>query len=202
VTGESSNERLEFLGDAVLGLIVTDHLYQLLPGVPEGDLARIRASVVSEHALAPLSASLGVGEALRLGRGEAFSGGREKPSILADALEAIIGATFLAGGLEGSRGFVLEVTAELIDEAASVEELGDPKNRLQEQSARLGLDPPRYEVRETGPDHARRYRAEVVVAAGAAQVPVTGRGTGRSKKQAERAAAVEALAALEQSADA
>jgi ribonuclease-3 len=211
VPGEGSNERLEYLGDAVLGLVVAEHLYRILPDVPEGDLARIRAAVVSEDALAPASAALGVGPALLLGRGEAHSGGREKPSILADALEALIGATFLAGGLEGATAFVLELMGEAIDDAASVAELGDPKNRLQELSARLGLGPPRYQVRETGPDHAKRYVADVVVAqvvvadavaadavvaegerAGAAR----GSGAGRSKKQAERAAAVEALAAL------
>jgi ribonuclease-3 len=196
VAGERSNERLEFLGDAVLDLVVAGHLYELLPDVPEGDLARIRSAVVSELALAPIAGALGVGDALRLGRGEASSGGREKPSILADTLEALIGAAFLAGGLARARALVLEVMSEVIDEAASVAALGDPKNRLQELSARLGLAPPRYEVYGSGPDHAKRYRAEVHLGANG------GRGSGRSKKQAERAAAVEALAALEQSADA
>lgn len=202
VAGEASNERLEFLGDAVLGLVVAEHCYRALPGVPEGDLARIRAAVVSEEALAPVAASIGVGDAVLLGRGEASSGGRAKPSILADALEALIGATYLAGGLERARALVLELLGEAIEEAASAAELGDPKNRLQELCARLGLEPPRYRLRESGPDHAKRYVADVDVEVAAAadgvacSVVASGHGAGRSKKQAERAAAAEALARL------
>ncbi len=190
VPGEEPNERLELLGDAVLGLVVAEHLYRRLPGVPEGDLARIRAAVVSSEALAPIARAAGVGEALQLGRGEDRSGGRAKASILADALEALIGACFLDGGLERARALVLDLLADPIAAAASAVELGDAKNRLQELSARLGLEPPRYEVSESGPDHAKRYTA--VASVGGA---VAGRGSGHSKKQAERAAAAEALAA-------
>ncbi|HXZ82136.1 MAG TPA: ribonuclease III domain-containing protein, partial [Acidimicrobiales bacterium] len=107
VAGQESNERLEFLGDAVLGLVVTADLYRRRPELPEGDLARIRAAVVSTEALAPVGASLGLGAALLLGRGEDASGGREKPSILADALEAVIGAVYLSGGMEQASAFVL-----------------------------------------------------------------------------------------------
>jgi ribonuclease-3 len=197
VVGASSNERLEFLGDAVLGLVVGEHLYAALPDVPEGDLARMRAAVVSEEALAPVAGALGLGEALRLGRGEVHSGGRSKPSILADALEAVFGATFLAGGLDPARRLVLDVMGPAIAGAVAVDELGDPKNRLQELGARLGLGSPRYELDESGPDHAKRYRARVVIDAPDAGGPVTGLGSGRSKKQAERGAAVEALDELE-----
>lgn len=189
VPGEEPNERLELLGDAVLGLVVAEHLYRSLPGVPEGDLARIRAAVVSSEALAPIARAAGVGEALLLGRGEERSGGRSKASILADALEALIGACFLDGGIERARALVLDLLAEAISAASSAVELGDAKNRLQELSARLGLDPPCYEVSESGPDHAKRYTA--VASVGGA---VAGRGSGRSKKQAERAAAADALA--------
>ena len=179
----------------MLGLVVGEHLFRLLPDVPEGDLARIRAAVVSEEALAPVAAALGVGAALRLGRGEVVSGGRDKPSILADALEAVIGATYLEAGLERARALVLDVMGAAIDQAAAVEQLGDPKNRLQELAARLGLSLPRYELDESGPDHAKRYRAVVVL--GNDHATVAGRGAGRSKKHAERAAAIEALARLE-----
>lgn len=188
---ESSNERLEHLGDAVLGLVVSEHLFHVLPGVPEGDLARMRAAVVSTAALAPVAARAGVGRALLLGRGEDVSGGREKPSLLADALEAIVGATYLASGLDGARGLVLDLLGAQIAEASSGIELGDAKNRLQELTSRLGEDLPRYEVRESGPDHAKRFSAAVVAGPG-----VVGRGTGSSKKQAERAAALDALEAL------
>ena len=192
VPGEESNERLEFLGDAVLGLVVTEHLYRTRPELPEGDLARMRAAVVSSEALAPIAAELGVGEALLLGRGEAASGGRRKPSLLADALEALIGATYLAGGLEAARALVIDLAGEVI-EASDRDRgaLGDAKNRLQELASRLGLEPPRYEVRDEGPDHAKRFEATVYVADRRA-----GRGEGRSKKQAERAAASAALAEL------
>jgi ribonuclease-3 len=196
VPGSVANERLEFLGDAVLGLAVAEHCFRSWPGMPEGDLARVRAAVVSEEALAPVASALGVGSALLLGRGEASSGGREKASILADALEAIIAAAYLAGGLESARSLVLALLGDLVDDTASARELGDPKNRLQELSARLGCSPPVYEVRESGPDHAKRYEAEVRVGrAGGVHggVAASGHGSGRSKKAAERAAAAVAL---------
>ncbi|HUY05719.1 MAG TPA: ribonuclease III domain-containing protein, partial [Acidimicrobiales bacterium] len=116
--GTQSNERLEFLGDSVLGFVVTDELYRSFPNLSEGDLARIRADVVSSAALAPLARALGIGEALLLGRGEEQSGGREKPSLLADALEAIMGAIFLASGIERVTTFVQELTAETIAEVS------------------------------------------------------------------------------------
>ena len=191
VPGEESNERLEFLGDAVLGLVVTEYLYRRRPELPEGDLARIRATVVSAEALAPVAAELGLGACLLLGRGEDGSGGREKPSILADALEAVIGAVFLSGGIAGATAFVIGLLEAEIETISRREELGDAKNRLQEMCARLGGAPPRYETSEQGPEHAKCFAAEVHIGAG-----VVGRGRGSSKKQAERAAAEDAIGVL------
>lgn len=186
-----SNERLEFLGDAVLALVVAHYCYAAGPHLPEGDLARIRAAVVSTEALAPVAAALGVGEAVMLGRGEAASGGHAKKSILADAFEALIGASYLDGGLEAARSFVIDQLGQLIAEVMERAELGDPKNRLQEMAARRGLEPPRYLVRSGGPEHARSFSAEVYLGE-----HLLGTGHGRSKKQAERAAAAVACEAL------
>ncbi len=175
--------------------MVAEHLYRDLPELPEGDLARIRAAVVSEPALAEAAGAAAVGGALLLGRGEAHSGGRLKPSILADALEAIVGATYLSGGIDDARALVEDVLGDAIAAASATRELGDAKNRLQELCARLGLDPPGYTLHQSGPDHARRFVAEVAVA-GPPGAGAVGRGEGRSKKQAERAAALDALANL------
>ncbi|MGD1012174.1 MAG: ribonuclease III [Acidimicrobiales bacterium] len=186
--GRPSNERLELLGDAVLGLVVADHLYRLFPDLPEGDLARIRASVVSTEALAPIATGIGVGEAVLLGKGEEASGGRTKDSILADCLEALIAAIYLSLGLSAASRFVVGLLEDPIAGIVAEGRLGDPKNRLQELAARLGLDLPAYEVADEGPDHAKRFFAEVTVGG-----EVLGRGVGTSKKVAERAAAAAAL---------
>lgn len=188
---QASNERLELLGDAVLGLVVTDHLFASFPELPEGDLARVRAAVVSTLALAPVASGLGIGEALLLGKGEESSGGREKSSLLADCLEAVIGAVYLSAGLAGAQRFVLELLGERIADIASEARLGDPKNRLQELAAQLSLGLPVYAVQERGPDHAKQFAAEVRV--GGERL---GAGQGSSKKDAERRAAVEALGVL------
>jgi ribonuclease-3 len=189
--GEASNERLEFLGDAVLALVVAEHCYRAAPSLPEGDLARIRAAVVSEEALAPVAGALGVGAAVRLGKGESASGGGTKASILADTFEALIGACYLAGGLDAARAFILSQLGGSIEAVMALAELGDPKNRLQELAVRRGDEPPRYVVRASGPEHARSFTAEVYLGERRA-----GEGRGRSKKQAERAAAAAACAAL------
>jgi ribonuclease-3 len=189
--GRPSNERLELLGDAVLGLVVADHLYRVFPELPEGDLARIRASVVSAEALAPIATGIGVGEAVLLGKGEEASGGRTKGSILADCLEAIIAAVYLSCGLSDVSRFVLGLLEEPIATIAADGRLGDPKNRLQEMVARLSLGLPSYKVADEGPDHAKRFFAEVTVGG-----EVLGRGAGTSKKFAERAAAAAALEAI------
>jgi ribonuclease-3 len=189
--GSEPNERLEFLGDAVLGLVVTDHVYRAYPDLPEGELAKVRASVVSAAALAEVAVELGLGEALALGKGEDASGGREKPSILADATEAVIGAVYLDGGWAAAQRFVLDLLGDRITDAAAGPGGQDYKTRLQELSARTYESVPYYEVVDEGPDHAKRFFAAVRVGdrrfAG---------GEGRSKKQAEQSVAKLAWEAL------
>ena len=182
--GNPSNERLEFLGDAVLGLVVTDHIFRTYPDLPEGELAKVRASVVSAAALAEVAAELDLGTAVLLGRGEDASGGREKPSILADALEAVIGAVYLDAGWGGAAEVVLGLLGDRIAEAAAGPGGQDYKTRLQELSARRLQDVPTYLVVDDGPDHAKRFYATVVLGG-----ERRGTGEGRSKKQAEQAAA-------------
>jgi ribonuclease-3 len=190
--GAESNERLEFLGDAVLGLVVTDHLFRTYPDLPEGELAKVRASVVNSAALAEVAADLDIGAALLLGKGEDQSGGREKPSILADAMEAVIGAVYLDGGWEPSAELVMGLLGERIEEAAAGPGGQDYKTRLQELSAHRFEHLPKYEVHDDGPDHAKRFYATVTLGG-----EVQGNGEGRSKKQAEQAAAREAWLALQ-----
>jgi ribonuclease-3 len=189
--GGGSNERLEFLGDAVLGLVVTDHIYRAYPDLPEGELAKVRASVVSAAALAEVAVELGLGDALALGKGEDASGGREKPSILADATEAVIGAVYLDGGWDASQPFVLDLLGDRIADAAAGPGGQDYKTRLQELSARTYESVPVYEVTDEGPDHAKQFFAAVRVG----EQRFAG-GEGRSKKQAEQAAAKLAWEAL------
>jgi ribonuclease III len=185
--GWPSNERLEFLGDAVLGHVVADFLFRAHPRMPEGELAKTRASVVNSAALAELAADLGVGDALLLGRGEDQSGGREKPSILADAIEALIGAAYIDGGWAIAEGVVLGLVGPLIEVASAGPGGQDFKTRLQELCARELDQLPSYELTDEGPDHAKQFHA-VVKILGVAE----GRGRGRTKKQAEQAAAKEA----------
>src|SRR4051812_10890865 len=179
----TSNERLEFLGDSVLGLIVTDYLFRSYD-LAEGELAKVRASVVNSAALAEVAEELNLGEALLLGKGEDASGGREKPSILADAMEAVIGAVYLDGGWDAAALLVMTLLGERIAEAAEGPGGQDFKTRLQELAARRFESLPRYEVRDEGPDHAKRFFASVSL-----NGRVSGSGEGRSKKQAEQAAA-------------
>jgi ribonuclease III len=188
--GNDSNERLEFLGDAVLGLVVTDHVYRLHSTLDEGVLTEIRKGVVNSVTLAEVAAELGVGDHVLLGRGEELSGGRSKPSILADALEAIIGATYLHAGLGAAHDLVLRIMGERLS-AARVDGQ-DHKSRLQELVAHRFASTPRYHVEASGPDHARTF--DVTVKVGGEPIGI---GTGRSKKQAEQAAARAALAVLE-----
>lgn len=190
--GQPSNERLEFLGDAVLGLVITAHIYSEYPDLPEGELAKVRASVVSAPALADVARALGVGEALQLGKGEDSSGGRSKPSLLADAMEALIGAVYLDAGLEAASRLVLDLLAERIEDAAAGPGGEDYKTRLQELSSQRFDQLPVYSVTDTGPDHAKHFRANVSIAG-----QERGCGEGRSKKQAEQAAAQMAWQALE-----
>ncbi|NDH87541.1 MAG: ribonuclease III [Actinobacteria bacterium] len=182
--GDESNERLEFLGDAVLGVVVTDHLFSAFPDLPEGQLAKARAAVVSSTTLAEVGRELGVGLDLRLGKGEDASGGREKASILADAVEAVLGAMYLDGGVEPVRRLVLEQLSQRIDQAAERPGDKDYKTRLQEVAAHDGFTPPVYALTESGPDHHKRFHATVAV--GGERL---GAGTGTSKKEAEQKAA-------------
>ena len=189
--GTESNERLEFLGDAVLGLVVTDHLFHNYPALAEGELATVRAAVVNAGVLADLATDLGIGAALALGKGEDASGGREKPSILSDAMEAVIGAVYLDGGWEAAARLVMDLLGERIAEAATGPGGQDYKTRLQELAAQRLDTLPRYEVQEEGPDHAKRFFATVFI-----DEEECGTGEGRSKKQAEQAAAQKAWRSL------
>jgi len=186
-----SNERLEFLGDAVLGMVVTDYIFELYPTLPEGQLAKVRAAVVNAQALAEVATDLEVGDALYLGKGEAASGGHEKPSILADAMEALLGAIYLDGGWKPVTALVLGLLRDRIAEAAQGPGGQDYKTRLQELTAQLYDCAPRYAVEAWGPDHAKQFSAVVIV-----NGEERGRGEGRSKKQAEQAAARQAWTAL------
>lgn len=183
--GVESNERLEFLGDAVLGLVITARIYQEFPELPEGDLAKLRAGVVNAGVLAEAAAGLGLGRFLLLGKGEDASGGREKPSILADSLEAVLGATYLDGGWDAAGPLVSRVFDGLIAEAALGPGGHDYKTRLQELASKVLDKLPRYDITDEGPDHAKRFTARVVL-----QGDVRGTGEGSSKKQAEQAAAL------------
>lgn len=181
--GFSSNERLEFLGDAVLGVIVTDEIYRRHPDAGEGQLSRIRASVVCAPALAEMAVELGLGEVLLLGRGEAASGGRDRPSILADAMEAVIGAVYLDGGQQAARLLVERLITPRLADAGSP----DHKSRLHEMVAQEHDRQIRYQITEDGPEHDKTFRAVVFL-----DEDPFGTGSGRSKKQAEQAAAREA----------
>jgi ribonuclease-3 len=189
--GIPTNERLEFLGDSVLGVVVTDRLYRRFPDLPEGELAKMRAACVSQRALADVSRSMGLGEFLLLGRGEVSTGGSDKDSILGDALEALIGAVYLSHGIEVSRDFVLSLIGSNLDDAALIGAGLDWKTSLQEVCAERGLGVPRYEVVGDGPDHARSFRATVVI-----EDQPRGTGTGTAKKYAEQEAAANAYAAI------
>lgn len=189
--GHDHNERLEFLGDAVLGLIVAHHLHDTHPTLPEGQLSKVRATAVGRDALAEVATELGIGEVLRLGRGERLTGGQAKESILADATEAVIGAVYLDGGIEAARAVVLTHWTRMLDELVTDPGSRDHKSRLQELLAARGLDG-EYRIERTGPDHDPRFTAHMVVAGA-----VLGEGVGESKKQAQQRAALQALAALQ-----
>ena len=188
--GLPHNERLEFLGDSVLGLAVTDSLYRTYPDVPESQLAKFRAAVVNARALAEVAQELGVGEYLLLGRGEAATGGRAKRSILADAMEALIGVVYVEHGNATADALVHRLLDVRMAEAAAMGAGLDWKTSLQELGARTGAGVPAYDVESTGPDHAKVFRAVVTVG------DVSGIGGGQSKKHAEQAAAASAYEAL------
>jgi len=185
--GLPTNERLEFLGDSVLGVIVTERLYRDHPDLPEGQLAKLRASVVNMHALAGVAATLsegGLGVYVYLGRGEELTGGRDKASILADATEALIGAVYLQHGLETTRGLVHRLFEGLLQTAPLLGAGLDWKTSLQELTASENLGVPEYRITEEGPDHLKTFTATAVV--GGREL---GSGEGRTKKEAEQKAA-------------
>lgn len=190
--GVRSNERLEFLGDAVLGWVVADLAFHVLADKEEGKLTDLRKSVVNAAALASEARRLGLGEHLLLGRGEDAGGGRNKTSILSDAFEAVIGAVYLDAGADAAFGFVRVHLAAAIDEAIPVLDDIEPKSRLQEWAARNDEPAPRYEIDSEGPEHDKHYVATVAVGG-----RVLGSGTGSTKKAAEHAAAAEALARID-----
>ncbi len=195
--GLPTNERLEFLGDSVLGIVVTDALYHDHPDLPEGRLAKLRASIVNMHALAGVGRRMGLGDMLRLGKGEELTGGRDKASIVADAVEAVLGAVYLQHGIEVARAVVHRLFADLMTEAPKLGAGLDWKTSLQEISASTGLGVPEYRVTEDGPDHAKTFEA-VVLLGGRER----GAGAGRTKKEAEQQAASAAFAALQADAEA
>lgn len=185
-----SNERLEFVGDSVLGMVVAVELYSRFPDLPEGRMTRLRAQLVCEESLHRVALELGLGESIRLGRGEEHTGGRTRPSILADAVEALLAALYLDGGMDVARGFILRyVLSELEGEARGA----DSKTELQELVQRKSGQVLSYELlSESGPDHDKLFTVRVLLNG----VPA-GTGAGRTKKEAEQSAAQKALEALE-----
>jgi ribonuclease III len=186
-----TNERLEFLGDSVLGLVVTDTLFRGYPNLPEGQLAKLRAAVVQMGALADVARELKLGAFIRLGKGEEMTGGRDKPSILADTLEAVIGAVYIACGLAEATMLVHRLFDPVIERAARLGAGLDWKTSLQELTAVETLGVPEYVVEESGPDHQKSFRAWVRVGG-----RILGSGTGRTKKAAEQQAAEAAWTAI------
>ncbi|MBZ5733147.1 ribonuclease III [Nocardioides sp. TRM66260-LWL] len=182
--GLPTNERLEFLGDSVLGVVVTETLYRTHPDLSEGRLAKLRAAVVNARALAEVGRAIGLGEHVMLGRGEEATGGREKASILSDTVEAVIGAIHLSGGFEVSAAVVHRLFDPLIEAASAMGAGLDWKTSLQELAAAHALGVPEYVIADSGPDHQKTFTAQVRVGEG-----LYGNGTGRSKKEAEQAAA-------------
>jgi ribonuclease-3 len=190
--GLAHNERLEFLGDSILGQAVTVMLYTSNPHLDEGELAKRRASLVSSVALAEVARSIGLGRYIRLGRGEELTGGRDKSSILADTVEAVIGAAFLDAGAAEATALVLRLITPLMDNPERFGAAMDPKTSLQELAAALGRGVPSYVVTDSGPDHSKRFHAVVML--GGQEISS---GDGSSKKQAEMAAALEAWTLLQ-----
>ncbi|WP_425489402.1 ribonuclease III [Nocardioides piscis] len=189
--GLPTNERLEFLGDSVLGVVVTETLYTTHPELSEGRLAKLRAAVVNARALAGVARRIGLGQHIKLGRGEESTGGREKASILSDTVEALIGAIHMSGGIEASAKVVHLLFDDLMVAAALMGAGLDWKTSLQELSASLALGVPDYVIEADGPDHMKTFVARVRVGG-----QFYGHGTGRSKKEAEQGAAATAYAEL------
>jgi ribonuclease-3 len=200
--GIPTNERLEFLGDSILGQAVTVMLYRDYPDLGEGELAKRRASLVSTVALADIARGIGLGDHLKLGRGEELTAGRDKASILADTMEAVIGACYLDQGPEVATALVLRLVSPLVNDPRRFGVSMDPKTSLQERAAQQGYDAPVYDITESGPDHRKSFTATVSVTPGSAagrrppRPVLSATGSGSSKKQAESVAAADLFAQL------
>lgn len=188
--GIKDNERLEFLGDAILDLIISEYLFKKYPSMPEGDLSKIRASIVCEGSLAKVAKKIDLGHYILLGKGEEMTGGRERASIMADAFEAVTGSLFLDGGFEEAKAFLQETLIADVELTEHIETLyADYKTLLQEAVQKSSMNPIHYEVvGEEGPDHDKHFYVEVYH-----EEKCLGRGIGKSKKEAEQDAAQKAL---------
>lgn len=186
-----NNERLEFLGDSVLGFVVTSHIYETLTDLPEGEMTKVKNAVVSARALAVIAGALGIGDYLLLGKGELATDGRNKPNLLADAFEAILGAAFISLGYDAARSLVEKFVFPLLDNPDDLRANSDPKTTLQERVQALGRGTPNYKTRFEGPDHDREYFSTLLI-----NGEEISHGEGRTKKSAETAAAIKALDVL------
>ena len=186
-----NNERLEFLGDSVLGFVVTAHIHDLLSDLPEGELTKVKNAVVSASALSKVAAEIGLGDFLRLGRGEEPTGGRSKPHLLAAAFEAILGAAYVSLGLEASQALIEKFVFPLLADPDALRESSDPKTTLQEKAQSMGISDLSYSVEHDGPDHDRNFFASIY-----ADGELLASGAGRTKKSAETDAAFLALRKL------
>lgn len=188
-----NNERLEFLGDAVLELVISDFIFNNFSGLPEGELTKLRASIVCESMLAKAASDLSIGKFIRLGKGEGSTGGRERDSILADAFEAIIGAIYLDGGMEAAGAFIIRTMKDYIFEMRDKFKMSDCKTYLQELIQKNSKDPIEYNIiKETGPDHNKVFIVGVTHGG-----RILGQGEGKSKKEAEQNAAYSAIKKIE-----
>jgi len=187
-----NNERLEFLGDSVLGFVVTEHIYRLLPDLPEGEMTKVKNAVVSATALAEAANQIGLGDFLRLGKGEEQTGGRQKTNLLADAFEAVLGAALISSGVNAATELIQKYVFPMLENPDALRANSDPKTSLQELAQNRGKDLPRYETSFDGPDHDRTFYSKVLIGE-----KMMGSGIGRSKKSAETAAAIAALDVLQ-----
>jgi ribonuclease III len=189
--GGEDNERLEFVGDSILGYLVAVHVFQTQSALKEGEMTKLKNAVVSAQALATAANRIELGSFLKLGKGEEQTGGRQKINLLADAFEAVLGAAYLSSGIEAASSIVQKHIIPLLEDPDSIRESADPKTSLLERLAKLGMEPARYEITGEGPDHERTYSA--ICWSGANQLAV---GTGTTKRGAETSAAISALRKL------
>ena len=189
--GGEDNERLEFLGDSILGYLVAVHVFQTHSSLNEGEMTKLKNAVVSAQALATAANRLDLGSELRLGKGEEQTGGRAKTNLLADAFEAVLGAAYLTSGIDAAKSIVFKHVIPLLDDPDSIRESADPKTSLLEKLAKLNMEPARYEMTGDGPDHERSYLA--ICLSGDRELS---RGTGTTKRGAETSAAIAALREL------